>query len=393
VTISSSINKHVYEGNGVTVLWPYSFEIHELSDIKVYLTDPNGVTILIEENYEVKTVSQEVEYPTAASHLDPLPEGWKITVLREMPLTQEVDLQNQGDFNAEVLEASLDKLTMMMQQLKEQLSRAVKYPVAQNPSSEEVGDILTIIANKIATMEADILATVAGPVSEAEGSAVAAAGSAAAAQGSAGSAALSEVAAQNASGEAAASAAAAAESASHVDEVLIEGIPDGGIIENKLGVAASYNVPVERHMVVPAAAFNASNGGSFALGNTGGEIYSSSVGNIYLLAPVILPQGAVVDEIKYYIYRNTDISNDISGGMYSSPVLGGSGSVVGSSQFLKNDTTDTGWQCLTKSGINHAVDNTANKLSLMIALEPGSLNTDVRLSCVVIKYKVTKPLP
>ena len=49
----------------------------------------------------------------------------KITIVREIPLTQETDLQNQGAFNAESLETAFDKITMITQQLNEKMDRAV----------------------------------------------------------------------------------------------------------------------------------------------------------------------------------------------------------------------------------------------------------------------------
>ena len=57
----------------------------------------------------------------------PPPAGSRIVVLRDVPFTQEMDLQNNTAFLPEVLEAAFDKLTMMCQMLAESDARSVKW--------------------------------------------------------------------------------------------------------------------------------------------------------------------------------------------------------------------------------------------------------------------------
>src|SRR5678815_1359473 len=112
--ISTTNSKHVYNGDGVTIHWPYTYPINATTDIKVYLTvTATGVQTLLSSGYTVDTANSWVLYPNTGS---PLAAGTTITLLRTVPLTQDTDWKNQGDFDAEVLESSLDKLTMETQQ-------------------------------------------------------------------------------------------------------------------------------------------------------------------------------------------------------------------------------------------------------------------------------------
>ncbi|TIR44418.1 MAG: hypothetical protein E5X28_16605, partial [Mesorhizobium sp.] len=91
----------------------------------------------------------------------PLPTGQTLTMIPNVPFTQEIDLENQGAYYAETVEAGLDLATMRDQQLQEQISRAVTIPASEDPAQLDglIGDILRladsadnldIVANNIA---------------------------------------------------------------------------------------------------------------------------------------------------------------------------------------------------------------------------------------------------
>jgi len=125
---SESPIKHTYDGNDLCVDWPFSFQIASPTgdDILVYLTSPTtGLSTLLTSNYFVDVPGLKVIYPTVASGLPPLPALWKITLLRTENITQLMNLINQGSFNAESLETAFDKVTLICQQLQEQMNRAV----------------------------------------------------------------------------------------------------------------------------------------------------------------------------------------------------------------------------------------------------------------------------
>ncbi len=57
-----------------------------------------------------------------------LANGYKISISRELPVTQETDLRNQGKFFAEVHEDAFDKLTMLIQQAISRLRLSLRKP-------------------------------------------------------------------------------------------------------------------------------------------------------------------------------------------------------------------------------------------------------------------------
>lgn len=133
MTVASTLNKNIYIGNGATKVWPYTFTINDKSEIHVYLTNPNGFTTEITKDFVVDVLNSQVLYPGYKTGAIPpieqqapiLPSGWIITIYRGVSLTQDVDLTNQGSFFPEVIEKEFDKLTMMSQQLQEQLNRTL----------------------------------------------------------------------------------------------------------------------------------------------------------------------------------------------------------------------------------------------------------------------------
>lgn len=215
MTVSSTNSKHVYCGNGVTTHWDFTFPLVDEEDMLVYLTDPNGVLSLLETGYFVDIDNSRVEYPAVEPvgegqepepGLPPLPNDWKITLIRSVPMTQETDLRNQGAFSLETLEQGFDKLTMITQQLAEAQQRSVKYPVDENPTDADTETFLSVI-NK-AKGDAQTAAATA------MASDTAAAGSASSASTSASTASTAVTNAANSAAAAAASATNASNSAS-----------------------------------------------------------------------------------------------------------------------------------------------------------------------------------
>lgn len=130
MTVSTQLTKRIYSGNGLTRNWEVDFPVSSWQDIHVFITSPQGTQTEVSSNYEFDETSHLLTYPTVASGLDPLATGWSITLVRCTPLTQEIDLLRQGELDAEVLEQGYDKLTRLVQELAEQVTRCMKYPVS-----------------------------------------------------------------------------------------------------------------------------------------------------------------------------------------------------------------------------------------------------------------------
>lgn len=129
-------NRITYSGNGNATEFAYQFKILDRTDIKVLLTDADGKEKLLTKDYYVDVEKNVVRYPGYAvgaevpdSERPPaLPAGWKLTIYREVPVTQETDLPDQYPFNQ--VEDIGDKLTMIAQDMKDVVARSLKVSVA-----------------------------------------------------------------------------------------------------------------------------------------------------------------------------------------------------------------------------------------------------------------------
>lgn len=122
MTVQNTTVKDIYVGNGATTKFPITFQMTDHPEyIKVYITGDDSVAVET-ENFSVDLGAKTVTYPANG---DPLPDGHKITIYRELPLYQLMNLVNQGPFFAENIELSFDDLTFICQQLNEKLNRAL----------------------------------------------------------------------------------------------------------------------------------------------------------------------------------------------------------------------------------------------------------------------------
>lgn len=122
MTVQNTIVKDIYVGNGATTKFPITFQMTDHPEyIKVYITGDDSVAVET-ENFSVDLGAKTVTYPANG---DPLSDGHKITIYRELPLYQLMNLVNQGPFFAENIELSFDDLTFICQQLNEKLNRTL----------------------------------------------------------------------------------------------------------------------------------------------------------------------------------------------------------------------------------------------------------------------------
>ena len=124
MTITTTASQTVIEGNGVTTAFAFSFVAGLATNIAVTYTDPDGnSSILSPSDYnlvlnppasgQIWGVGGTVTYPLSGS---PIPSDSTLTIQRLMPLTQTTTISNQGTFYPQVVEAALDRLTMLIQQ-------------------------------------------------------------------------------------------------------------------------------------------------------------------------------------------------------------------------------------------------------------------------------------
>src|SRR4051812_38335236 len=106
MSLSSTINKKIYAGNGATTEWSFSFPVLEAGHLAVIFTDGAGLeTVLSPSLYSASGIGSpsggSVTYPLLGS---PIALGTKLTLLRTVPYTQTTVLSNQGGYYPEVVE-------------------------------------------------------------------------------------------------------------------------------------------------------------------------------------------------------------------------------------------------------------------------------------------------
>ena len=116
-----------FTGNGSQTAWPFTFKVFEAADVQVTIADSFGTetvlaldtdyTVTLNTNQETSP-GGEIEYALAS--------GSTLVITGNTAYDQEYDIPGGGNFNPVALENQLDRIVMQVQQLAEQLGRAVK---------------------------------------------------------------------------------------------------------------------------------------------------------------------------------------------------------------------------------------------------------------------------
>lgn len=139
MTVSTTTSRADYTGNGVTTTFAVPFYFLDNSHLVVYQTQiSTGVitTLAITTDYTVSGAGS----PSGGSITCVLPptSNYRISILRNVPLTQLTNYVENDPFPAESHEQALDKLTMLTQQLAEENNRALTLPPTATGASTEL---------------------------------------------------------------------------------------------------------------------------------------------------------------------------------------------------------------------------------------------------------------
>jgi hypothetical protein len=136
MSVSSTTAKVTFAGNNSTTVFNFSFTIFLNSDLVVTFRNSSGVESTLSEgsgatNYSVSVSSLpgngSITYPASGS--TKLQANERLTIKRVLPLTQTIDLQNQGGYFPDVQETGFDKGVLISQQIDEEVDRSVKLPI------------------------------------------------------------------------------------------------------------------------------------------------------------------------------------------------------------------------------------------------------------------------
>lgn len=148
MTVSSSTARVSYSGNGSTQAFAVPFYFLSSSHLLVTLRSSTGVETpqVLGTDYTV-TGAGVLTGGTVTMTTAPA-SGATLVIVRNVPLTQETDLQPNDRLPAETLEQTVDKLTMITQQLDEASDRAIKFPVSDSSSFDTTLPVSSTRAGK-----------------------------------------------------------------------------------------------------------------------------------------------------------------------------------------------------------------------------------------------------
>lgn len=141
MTISNTNRVAVFIGNGVSTVFPFSFPIYESEELelRLYNRADNTYAVIPPMNYSATGIGPDsvggaVTYNPGGVPID---STRLLAIYRTVPYTQDTDIRNQAGFYPEVLELQLDKIVMQIQQLAEEVDRAVVIPPTSTVTNED----------------------------------------------------------------------------------------------------------------------------------------------------------------------------------------------------------------------------------------------------------------
>lgn len=140
MSVVQTYSKVIFLSDGTTSLFPFSFKIWKTTDIIVQLFNiSTGVVsnpLILDTDYTVSmdTLAPSTGNVTLIGSYAALATGSKIIIFRLLPLTQLIEMMDNVGTPEATFEEVFDRAVMLIQQLQEQLSRAVlQDPTKLNP--------------------------------------------------------------------------------------------------------------------------------------------------------------------------------------------------------------------------------------------------------------------
>lgn len=135
MTISSQTRKAgPFVGNDSTTAFPFAFKVFTAADLYVVLTDTTlgtDTVLVLTTDYTVSlNANQDANPGGTVTLLSALATGYKLTITSSLQYLQPTDLTNNGGFYPKVITNALDRLTIFVQQLYEQVTRSLKVSVS-----------------------------------------------------------------------------------------------------------------------------------------------------------------------------------------------------------------------------------------------------------------------
>lgn len=165
MTVASTTRKTaLFAGDNATTDFPFTFKVFAVADLLVVRrTIATGVEteLTLTTHYTVTlNADQEANPGGIVALVAPLLDTYNLIISSKVSILQPAALANQGGFYPKVIMDALDRLTIISQQLKEEIDRCAKAPITYPEYADLLDDIATL-----ATQTGDI-ETVADNIGE-----------------------------------------------------------------------------------------------------------------------------------------------------------------------------------------------------------------------------------
>ena len=154
--------------------FPITFEFVKAAHIRATVTSIVGVDTVLDNTTDFSVTGTTL---TTVSPLDTA--GEQLTIWMDMPFDQGTEYSNTGNFNLSDVEEGFDEVSLGLQQLSEEVSRALKVSVTSDSDPEELAEDLAtqvsiatdqaVIATEQAVLATNQVTLAEGQVTLAEG--------------------------------------------------------------------------------------------------------------------------------------------------------------------------------------------------------------------------------
>ena len=160
MTISSTIRiAGPYIGNGTATVFSFAFKVFTATNLQVVRVDTStGLesTLVLTTDYTVSLNADQDSNPGGnVTLLAVLATGFNMVITSDIANLQPTDLTNQGGFYPEVITDALDRATIQIQQMADELTRSIKIPITDGLSLDMELPSTTDRANKYLVFDAN----------------------------------------------------------------------------------------------------------------------------------------------------------------------------------------------------------------------------------------------
>lgn len=126
MTVSTTLDRQYFNGNGVTVAFPFNFRFFDNSNIYVSLIAPDATVTLLTMTSHYTVSGALAATGGTVTMLTAPAVGYRLLIQRVLPQTQPTSIRNQGAYFPAIHEDVFDRLTMLFQQAASETNTSLK---------------------------------------------------------------------------------------------------------------------------------------------------------------------------------------------------------------------------------------------------------------------------